>query len=212
MKIINHNSASYLERNPYDYQHRNGAFIYSQEICKNIIPLIKTNRPWVTVNDYKSCFDNAIVFIHNNLNPQNYEWLSKYEDLILVCGLESTCEKVAHLGRTIYLPLSVDIQYVEKFKQEKIYDRAYVGRSSKLFLGEIPPDTLILSGMPRELLLPKMARFDKVYAVGRCAIEAKILGCEVLPYDYRFPDPSVWKVLDNKDAAMMLQEKLDALE
>ena len=41
---------------------------------------------------------------------------------------------------------------------------------------------------------------------------AKCLGCEVLPYDDRYPNPDVWKVLDNKDAAKILQQKLERIE
>ena len=66
--------------------------------------------------------------------------------------------------------------------------------------------------MPRELLLDELAKYKKAYAVGRCALEAKALGCEILPYDDRFPDPSIWKVLDNKEAAKILQEKLDEID
>ena len=57
-----------------------------------------------------------------------------------------------------------------------------------------------------------MALYKRVYAVGRCALEAKILGCEILPYDSRYPDPSVWVVLDNSEVIPMLQKELDKLE
>lgn len=43
-------------------------------------------------------------------------------------------------------------------------------------------------------------------------IEAKILDCEVLPYDPRFPDPSIWKVLDSMDAVKMLQGLIDKID
>ena len=35
---------------------------------------------------------------------------------------------------------------------------------------------------------------------------------EVLPYDPRYPDPSVWRVVDTMDAVKMLQEKLNAID
>lgn len=213
MKIFNHKSLNYLRKFPFAYQHRNGAYLYSQELCANIIPRIQTERPWVTINDGFTCWDGAIVFIHNNLHPEHYEWLSEFKDLILVCGIPETCEKVAHLGRAIYLPLSIDVNYVKRFAcEDKIYDTAFVGRKSKMNRGEIPEGTPILSNMPRELLLAKTARFKKVYAVGRCALEAKALGCEILPYDERFPDASIWQVIDNADAAKMLQEMLDEID
>ena len=67
-------------------------------------------------------------------------------------------------------------------------------------------------GMEHEELLKEMGKYKQVYAVGRTAIEAKILGCEVLPYDPRFPDPNVWVILDNKDAAMILQKFINEVE
>ena len=57
-----------------------------------------------------------------------------------------------------------------------------------------------------------MAEYRRVYAVGRCAIEAKCLGCEVLPFDPRYPDPELWQVLDNKDAAAILQKELEKID
>ena len=51
-----------------------------------------------------------------------------------------------------------------------------------------------------------------MYAVGRSAIEAKCLGCRIKPYDKRFPDPRIWKVVDNKDAAKILQRELDKID
>ena len=76
----------------------------------------------------------------------------------------------------------------------------------------MPIDIDYIEGLPREELLAEMAKYKKVYAVGRTAIEAKILGCEVLPYDDRYPDPEIWQVLDNRDAAKILQEKLDEID
>ena len=57
-----------------------------------------------------------------------------------------------------------------------------------------------------------MARYRYVYAVGLTALEAKVLGCNVLPYDSRFPDPSVWVVRDIKDMIPYFQDLLDKCE
>ena len=189
----------------------NGAYYYSQEIVANIIPRVKTKRSWVTINTPSQCEDGAIVFIHNNVRPDLYDWMQGYDDLILVCGIESTCDKVAHLGTPIYLPLSVDVAEVKSHKAKKIKGTAFVGRKAKRTF-TLPDDIDYLEGMPRELLLDEVAKYKKVYAVGRCAIEAKALGCEILPYDDRFPDPSIWEVIDNADAAKILQEKLDEID
>lgn len=194
-------------------QRMNGAYWYSVEIVDNIIPRVKTWRPWVTINVRGKCADHAIVFIHNNLNPHLYDWLSEYEDLILICGVPSTCEKVAHLGRAVYLPLSIDTKYVSSFSgARKDIDRAFAGRRGKKSGHHFPLGTVTLANMDREMLLRNLARCKAVYAVGRCALEAKCLGAEVLPYDERFPDPSIWNVIDNSDAAKLLQAELDKID
>ena len=66
--------------------------------------------------------------------------------------------------------------------------------------------------MKREDLLRRMTQYKTIYAVGRTSIEARALGCEIMPYDKRFPDPSIWRVLDNRDAAKILQQKLDEID
>lgn len=211
--IVDHDSPAYRQRwNAAGANRFNGAFYYSKEIRKFIIPRVDTDRNWVLVNQKGEAFDHSIVFVHNNLHPENYDWLADYDDLVLVCGIEGTCAKVAHLGRAIYLPLSVDVSYVEQFRCEKSEDTAFVGRPSKRLCHAFDHGTDIVTGMPRTRLLPTMAKYRRIYAVGRTAIEARILGCEILPYDPRFPDPSVWRVVDCADAAAMLQEMLDEID
>jgi hypothetical protein len=214
--IIDHTHNSYINRwrnagaNKY-----NGAYYYSREIVRNIIPRVETDRNWVTVNIYKVACNHAIVFVHNNLHPENYAWLKDYSDLILVCGVPETVDKVKHLGRAIYLPLSVDVADVEQYRAtEKTRGAAFAGRPSKATMPgiDLPSNVEQLQEMPRPELLRRMAEYYQIFAVGRTAIEAKILGCEILPYDPRFPDPSIWQVIDNKDAAVMLQSELDKIE
>lgn len=188
----------------------NGAFYYSKEICKNIIPNIDTDRNWITILVPNTAIDHSIVFIHNNLYPNIYDYLKPYKDLILVCGVKSTCRKVQHLGTPIYLPLSVDTEYVKQFTRPKTQDTAYFGRREKA--KNLPPAVHRIGGKPRTELLPIMASYKNVYAVGRTAIEAKILGCNILPYDQRFPDPSIWQPLDNKDVVPILQGELDRID
>lgn len=211
--IIDHNHPIYLNRWKYSGDNRyNGAFYYSQEIVKNIIPNVKTNRNWITINVKGQCRNHSIVFIHNNLHPERYNWLKKYHDLILVCGIPETLKKVAHLGKPIYLPLSIDVEYVEQFKRPKTKQYAFVGRKTKRTGKSFHREVDFIEGLPREQLLPLMAEYQYVYAVGRTAIEAKALGCQVLFYDDRFPDVGIWDVIDNKDAALMLQEMIDKID
>lgn len=210
--IFSHNSP--------EYQHKlanmgvgkyNGARYYSEEIVRNIIPNVKTDRNWVTINVPGRAFDHSIVFIHNNLYPENYDHLSAFEDLILVCGVPSTCEKVAHLGKAVYLPLSVDVAEVEAYRRPKTRKVCYAGRIGK-WDDKFPKGTDYIAALPRADFLEELARYEQAYAVGRSAIEARILGCEILPYDDRYPDPSVWKVLDNREAAGILQGILDRID
>jgi hypothetical protein len=66
--------------------------------------------------------------------------------------------------------------------------------------------------MPQSKLLREMAKYKKIYATGRTAIQAKILGCEIGVMDVRFRDPSVWKVVDNLEAAKMLQQMINEID
>lgn len=214
--IIDHNNLRYQRiRENAGANMYNGAYYYSREIVKNIIPKVKTDRNWITVNVEGAGCSHAIVFIHNNLQPERYEWLYQYgfTDLILVCGLERTCEMVKHLGTPIYLPLSIDLEYMKKFMGiEKTKDTAYAGRKSKTNMGRLPDGIDYLCGMKRAQLLKHMAEYKNIYCVGRTAIEAKVLGCRVLPYDERFPDPDIWRIVDNSIAAEILQQQLDIID
>lgn len=213
--IIDHNDRRYRELRARQGENKhNGAYYYSREIVENIIPNVKTDRSWITVNVQGAGADHAIVFIHNNLHPENYDWLATYgyKDLILVCGVPETCEKVAHLGTPIYLPLSIDVEYVKQFKTDKTRKIAYAGRRAKRRNTKLPKGIDYIEGIGREDFLKRIAKYDTVYAVGRSAIEAKALGCKLKAYDPRYPKVSVWKVLDNKAAAKILQAKLDEID
>lgn len=214
MQIIDHNDQRYRSRwDRANVNRFNGAFYYSKEIVRNIIPRVKTKRSWITVNTYgKPACSHSIVFIHNNLHPEHYSWLANYRDVVLVCGVPETCKKVAHLGKTIYLPLSVDVRRVRRYMRDKDKEAAFAGRTTKLNGLTLPEDCEIIGDLPRTKLLPEMARYKKIYAVGRTAIEAKILGCEIGVYDPRFPDPDIWEVLDNREAAEILQRELNKID
>lgn len=188
----------------------NGAHYYALEMERNIIPRVRTDRPWVLLNVEGCCEDHAIVLVHSNLHPEVYRWLRGFDDLILVCGIPETVPRVADLGEAVYLPLSIDVEEVASYRRPKDRDTCFAGRLTKK--GPLPSRVHSVGGVPREEFLSELARFRYAYAVGRTALEAKVLGCEVLPYDKRFPDPDRWKVLDNKDAAVMLQDILDEMD
>lgn len=215
MQIIDHNHPEYRRRWTNAGLNRyNGAFYYSKEIVKTIIPNVRTDRSWITVNIPGIGPDHSILFVHNNLHPEHYDWIRTkgLKDVVLVCGIPETVDKVKHLGRAVYLPLSIDVEYVKQFKTEKTKAAAFVGRPAKRKDLKLPDGIDILEGLPREQLLTRMAAYETVYAVGRTALEAKALGCKLKAYDPRFPKVSRWKVVDNKDAAGMLQALLDDID
>lgn len=199
---------------------KNGAYYYAQEIEQNIAPLLKTERPIDTLTFRgNGSADHAICFLHHNLDHDRvYEWLNRYEDQILVCSVPVTYEWAVNSGhKAIFLPLSVDVDYVKQFRRKKKFGACYAGNLWKFKVPDIEKyvkkgTDLCKQDIEREELLKFIAQYRQCYAVGRCAIEAKILGCEVLMCDSRYPDPSVWQVLDNKDAAKMLQAELDKID
>ena len=111
------------------------------------------------------------------------------------------------------MPISIDVDYVKQFiPASKTKKAAFVGCPTKKYLGRLPDDIDYIEGLRRDKLLARMAEYETIYAVGRCALEAKVLKCKLKPYDDRFPKVSKWKVIDNKDAAKMLQEMLDEID
>lgn len=214
--IVDHTSPDYIQRRDAIGKDRwNGAYYYSKEIVENIIPNIQTDRNWVTVDDKNLHIDHSIVFVHNRLHPEWYAQYAECKDVILVVSVPSLVDTMKNIGTTIYLPMSVDVDYVKQFKRKKDKGTAFVGRKAKLhdIPGSIVPDGIdYICGLPRDELLAEMARYRYIYAVDRVAIEGLVLGCKILPYEPTFPDPSIWHILDNKEAAKILQEKLDEID
>lgn len=211
--ILDHTHPDYIKRRGKLGKNKyNGAYYYSREIVDKIIPLVDTDYNWVTVDAGKKVQNHSIVFIHDNLRPSRYWHLKTLEDIICVCGVKETVPKMRGYGTSILLPLSIDVEYVKAFSAPKTRKAAFAGRRSKTRFGHLPKNIDHLSGMKREDMLAEMAKYKYVYAVGRTAIEARALGCEILPYDMRYPDPEVWQVLDSKDAAKILQYKLEKIE
>jgi hypothetical protein len=190
--------------------HTNGAYWYSKEFVERMIPKLKTDRPFVTINVNKQCLDNAIVLIHSNDHPEVYTWLADYKNLILVCSKIATVKRMIEMYpkfHVVYLPMSVDKSYVEKFKvKRKTKDTAFVGRLVKCPEDLMKNENIVKIGnMDREKVLSECAKFKKVFAVGRCAIEASILGCKVYS-DEDYP------ILDNLDAVPILQKFINEID
>ena len=121
-------------------------------------------------------------------------------------------DKIKYFGTPVYIPLSVDVKNIEKYKR-KTKDKtiAFAGRENKIN-NHIPSSVDKLTNLPHYKLLYEMSRYEEIYAVGRTAIEAKILGCKIRVYDERFPDPNFWKIIDCKDAAKLLQNELNKID
>lgn len=198
----------------------NGAHYYAKEIEKNIIPLVKTRRHWDCLGmKFTNHFPHSIVFLHHNLSfDKTYGFLKKYDDLVLVASSWITYAAAQDAGfKVIFLPLSIDVEYVKKFSTEKTKEACYAGNKWKFkekdLAKYLPKDVdFPPADLPRKELLRFIAPYKKCYAVGRCALEAKVLGCEIGVCDHRYPDPKFWEVLDNRDAAAILQKELDKID
>lgn len=210
--IIDHTNRFYTNILP------NGALIYSFNIVKNIIPRIKTKRNWVTI-DCKQCVDDAIVFIHSNVDFERYEYLRNYKNLVLVASQPYTVNKLKELklaDHVIYVPLSVDLDETLKYKNPKPHERrgtCYAGRPDKPYTEGLKIQGVeFLSNLTHPQLLTRLNDYKYCYAVGLTAIEAKIMGCTILPYDKRYPDTRIWKIISPQKAALILQRELNKID
>lgn len=214
--IIDHNHPEYIARwKKLGKSKYNGCYYYSQEIVQNIIPRVKTDRDWNTVGrDMEGMHNGMIVFLHDNSTPWNYDWLKNYKDLILVCSSEYTQKSVIYSGKTILLPMSIDTEYVKQFRTKKTKDTCFVGNVwvKSNTTTRIPGKVDFFRSLPREKLLKEVAKYKKCFAIDRCAIEAKVLGCELLPIKVTYGCDDIGRVLDNRDAAKILQEELDKID
>lgn len=214
-KVIDHTHPESVRLQGAIGNHRwNGAYYYSVEIVRHFVPNVETDRNWITIRAGDVCMDRSIVFVHDIWKfEEKYGYTFPYKDMVYVVSMPDMLKRVAKYGKVVYLPLSVDVAEVEAYRRDKDRDLAFFGRTEWRMnwlngAFEFPPETDFVGMVPREELLAEMARYRRVYAVCRTAIEAKILGCEVLPFHPRFPDPAQWQVIDSRDAARMLQEEL----
>lgn len=218
-RIIGANTSLFnKQRNNLPLGKFNGAYYYALEIEKIIIPLVKTDRPWDLLGKYSTgSFDNAIVFLHNNVNHEAIygSWIGKgFKNQIFVANQKITYDYVKSKNLPcIFLPLSIDISDVQKYKTEKTKEACYVGNQWKWRSEDIKkyvPKNVDFApqDLEREELLKFMAPYKKCYAISRCALEAKALGCEVLKC-HSYLDPDDFPLIDSREAAKMLQTELD---
>lgn len=198
----------------------NGAYYYSHDIEKYIVPLIKTKRP-INVIGIRECGgeDNMLVFVHHYLNVrEKYQWLSKYRNVVIVSSDYEADKELARYGTVIHLPLSINVDEVAKHRVKKKTQKAcYYGNpwgfKRKEIAELVPPEVHRFGTMPREKAWDIVAQYRECYAIGLCALEAQVLGCRLKMSRYRYPDPEEsFPVLDCKEAARRLQVALDSID
>lgn len=220
--IIGVNNSNYLSyRKAFPEGRYNGAYYYAKEIEENIIPLIKTDRNWDCLGmRFTAHYRRSIIFIHHCLNwDKTYPWIAKLEDPILVVSTKPTLEWAKSKGyKAIFLPLSIDVDYVSQFRTKKTKKACYAGNRWAFKKEQedknLPKDLdFPPKDLEREELLKFIAPYKECYAIGRCALEAMALGCKIKPFLMdRYPDPNYWKILSNQDAAKILQRELDKID
>lgn len=210
----------YIDHNSPEFQRRwqkikankyNGGYYCSKDIVEEIIPRVQTDRAWITVNVRKCC-DHSIFFVHNYLHPEWYDFIKDYKDVVLVFHHNTIMPRLSHLGKQIILPTFINTDYVKQFAREKDRETAYVGRKVSRRGILLPEGIDYIENMPRESLLKEMARYKNIYAIGRTALEGKALGCNILPYDPKWSDPNYWQVFDVKEAAKLLQDRINRID
>ena len=196
--------------------HTNGAYWYSKELLDRVVPKIKTDRNWVLINAEHSCTDHAIVFIHNNAHPERYEWLAPFKDLVLVCSTVKTLNTMIEMfpkAHSIFIPLSIDVDDVKQFKaKKKTKNICYYGRLEKCPQEILEDETIDkLGDGDRDKLLKQVAKYKTVYAIGRCALEAQALGCDVKSHSGEYEGVK-FELLDNEDIIPELQRLLNEID
>jgi hypothetical protein len=218
MIIQDHNTTEYkaaqskLNRGKF-----NGAYFYSKEIVDCFIPQIKTTYNWQTINHQKAP-EHCIVFVHSNNALHRYDYLLKYKDIILVCSTHNSLNELKKKGhkKVIYVPLSIDTDYLDNFKMDKKYGTIAAGN-----LWAFTPETKVMfirnrikhyHDIPREDLLKLMAKSKTVYAIGRTAMEAIYLGANVIQPDKEYPVEKYTTYFTQKQAIEILRKEIERYE
>lgn len=187
----------------------NGAHYYAKEIEDLILPHIEADIFVVTAGGTvqpKKVPDGCVFVCHHNVMPVEVYKQFFDRDILWVCSKPSTVDKLTAAGeKAVYIPLSIDTKYVEKFRTEKTRDTAFVGNFwnfKEKYIESLPIDVHHIGNLPRARLLEEMAKYKHIIAEGRCNMEAQVLGCEVSLPDWGVPaiDVIPREVLDSRDA------------
>lgn len=195
----------------------NGAFYYSKEIVESFIPKIKTSYNWQTIN-HQIAPEHCIVFVHSNNALDRYDYLLNYKDVILVCSTNHSLEQLKNKGhrKVIYVPLSIDTKYLDNFKSKEKNGVVACGNvwafsgSMKRFFKE--NNIKHYHDIEREEMLKLMGSSEKVYAIGRTAMEAIYLGATVEQPDKEYPVEKYSTYYTQDEAIDIMQKELDRIE
>lgn len=194
----------------------NGSYWYAREIEEIILPKIDKKLLIVTaaatIYHRHEIPDNAIVVCHDNRTTvKSYGFLFK-KNILWICSKQSTVNTIIKEGdRAVYVPLSIDTEYVKKFKRKKTKDIAFVGNAwgfKKNYLSSLPKNIAQISNLERDDLLREIAQYKKVIAEGRCLMEAQALGCKCEVPKYENLESVYVDLLDSRDAIPLWQEAL----
>lgn len=197
----------------------NGAYYYSKEIEENILPELGFDMFYITAGaalyTARELPDGAIVICHDNRSTKQSYGKLFGKGIVWVCSKHSTVETLDGYGeRAVYVPLSIDTEYVKQFKRKKTKDTAYVGNAwafKREYLNSLPIDIEQLSDMPRVKLLKEMAKYKNVLAEGRVLQEAQILGCKTEVPKYDGHESVYVEALDNREAIKYWREVLEPI-
>jgi hypothetical protein len=186
----------------------NGSYWYAKEIENIILPYI--NKKLFIVTAAAKLYspieipDGSIVVCHDNRTPEKSYGNLFNKNILWICSKYSTVKKMKSFGeRATYVPLSIDTEYVKKFKSKKTKEAAFVGNAwgfKKSYLASLPKDITQLSNLEREDLLKAMAKYKYVIAEGRCLMEAQVLGCKCEVPKYETLEAVYVEPLDSRDA------------
>lgn len=214
--IIDYTHPAYRKRAVVDGTRRFlGEYRLSRDVGWKIIPKVKTDRNWITVNIGEAC-DHSIVFISDSIAPQSYEFLKRQQDMVLVCESPQSAKYWANTGfYVVYIPPFVDVKYTTYYRRQhgRGSRRVHKNRENLCLLPKHDMSKIFPGGydtlpyLRHKDFLHEMARYKNVYARGRGAVEAKILDCNVIT-----PDGSEPIILDINDARLLLEAELERID
>lgn len=217
MQILGVNTERFLKwHTNQGITRNNGAYWYAKEIEDIILPKINKKIFIVTAGAklYNSLEipEGAVVVCHDNRTTKKSYGFLFNKNILWLCSKISTVKTLQESGeKAVYIPLSINTEYVKTFKTKKTKDIAFVGNSwgfKKSYLNSLPKDIVQLSNLERDDLLKEMSQYKKVIAEGRCLMEAQALGCKCEVPKYKNLESVFVDVLDSNDAVHYWEEAL----